>query len=699
MLFAGEPEESLWAAARQGDVKAIESLLAKGVDVNAKTHYGATALWFAAYKSRLDAVKFLIAHKADLNAADSVWGGTPLGLAVEEDNAAIVKVLLEAGATNADAALLAALNSGSSEVVRTLLEKGRIKTELLSAALVVTPPKRSEIVELLKKGGAKPAGSVDFGYQGQSLTPFTGVFESPNGLRYNIAVKDGLLVGRSDNGGVLLLQGTGTGEFQPLTRTTTIIFERKGGRITGFVLREGKTDLIFERTVTRQASSPKLPQPAEETGTVLHAKNWPSFRGDHGSGVADGQFPPTSWDVEKGRNIRWKTPIPGLAHSSPIVWGDRVFVTTAVSGADKTEFKPGLYGAGTSAADVTKHSWRLYCLDKQSGKILWDRTAHEGVPKIKRHIKSSHANPTPASDGKHVVAYFASEGLFCYDLDGKLHWKQDLGLIDVGAFNDPDLQWGVASSPILYKNLVIIQCDRHKDSFIAAFDLDNGKPAWRTPRDEIPSWATPTVCEDAARPELIVNGTKHICGYDPQTGRELWRLAGNSEITVPVPVVGSGLIFVTSGYRPIQPIYAIWPGATGDITLKEGADSNERIAWSKQRGGPYMPSAIVYQGYYYTCSNSGMLNCYEARTGKQVYRQRLGGTGGTSASPVAADGKLYFTSEDGDIRVVKAGPNFEMLAVNKMGDFCMATPAIADGMIFVRSQHYLSGIGRTAAAK
>jgi len=331
MLFAGEPEESLWAAARQGDVKAIESLLAKGVDVNAKTHYGATALWFAAYKSRLDVVKFLIAHKADLNAADTVWGGTPLGLAVEEDNAAIVKVLLEAGATDADAALLAALNSGSIEVVRTLLEKGKIQPDLLSAAVVVTPPKRSEIVELLKKAGAKPAALVDFGYRGQSLTPFTGVFESPNGSRYNITVKDGLLVGTSDNGGVLLLRGTDSGEFQPLTRTTKIIFERKGEQVIGFILREGKTNVIFERTAARQTASPKLPQPPEETGTVLHPKNWPSFRGDHGSGVADGQFPPISWNVEKGRNVRWKTPIPGLAHSSPIVWGDRVLVTTAVS--------------------------------------------------------------------------------------------------------------------------------------------------------------------------------------------------------------------------------------------------------------------------------------------------------------------------------------------------------------------------------
>ncbi len=206
-----------------------------------------------------------------------------------------------------------------------------------------------------------------------------------------------------------------------------------------------------------------------------NAQNWPSFRGAHASGVADGQNPPSSWNADSSLNMLWKTPIPGLAHSSPIVWGEKVFVTTAISNDPQSVFRHGLFGDVDSAEDASKHVWRVYCLDKRSGKILWEKTATEGVPKIKRHIKSSHASSTPATDGRHVVAFFGSEGLYCYDLDGKLLWKQDLGVLDAGWFYDPDYQWGTGSSPIIYENLVIVQCDVQKDSFIAAFDVNNGK--------------------------------------------------------------------------------------------------------------------------------------------------------------------------------------------------------------------------------
>jgi outer membrane protein assembly factor BamB len=265
-------------------------------------------------------------------------------------------------------------------------------------------------------------------------------------------------------------------------------------------------------------------------------------------------------------------------------------------------------------------------------------------------------------------------------------------MLDAGAFNDPDLQWGAASSPIVFNNLVIVQCDRHKDSYIAAFDVQSGKQVWRTGRDEQPSWGTPTIINGPKRSELVSNGTNFIRGYDPVNGKELWRLGGNSEITVPTPFAAGGLIFVASGYHPIQPIYAIWPGAEGDISPKTAA-AGEHLAWSTERGGPYMPTPIAYDSYLYTCSNSGIVACYEARTGKQVYRQRLGSSGGHSASPVAADGRIYFTSEEGAVYVVKAGPAFELLAVNQMADSCLATPAISDGMMFIRSQHYLFGIG------
>jgi outer membrane protein assembly factor BamB len=428
--------------------------------------------------------------------------------------------------------------------------------------------------------------------------------------------------------------------------------------------------------------------------TAVRAQNWPSFRGVNASGVADGQKPPVTWDAGKSLNIRWKTPIPGLAHSSPVVWGDKVFVTTAVSSDPSSEFRHGLYGDVDSAKDVSKHAWRIYCLDKHSGKVLWDKTTHEGMPKIKRHIKSSHANSTPATDGKHVVVFFGSEGLYCYDFNGKLLWRQDLGLLDAGWFYDPDYQWGTGSSPIIYKNLVIVQCDVQKNSFIAAYDINEGKRIWFSPREEIPSWGTPTIYEGKTRVELITNATKYVRGYDPMTGKELWRLSGNPEVTATTPITGHDLIFISNSYRPNQPLYAIRPGATGEITLKDGKESNEFVAWSKQRGGTYMPTPIIYGDYFYTCANQGVLACYVAQTGERVYQQRIGDKGGAySASPIAADGKLYLTSEDGEIHVVKAGPKYEHLATNPMGEVCMATPAVSEGMIFVRTQHHLFGIG------
>jgi outer membrane protein assembly factor BamB len=414
--------------------------------------------------------------------------------------------------------------------------------------------------------------------------------------------------------------------------------------------------------------------------------------------VADGQHPPAVWDTKKMHAGMWKTPIPGLGHSCPVIWGDRVFATTAVSSDPKSEFKPGLYGALTAAKDRSKHRFLTYCLHRHTGKVLWQHEALAAVPKVKRHLKASHANATPATDGKVLVVSFASEGLYGYSLDGKPLWKQDLGVLDAGAFNDPEAQWEAGSSPILYNGLVIVQCDRQKDSFIAAFDASTGKPVWRTPRDEPPSWGTPTIIESKAGMELVTNGTNAIRGYDPATGKELWQLRRNSQITVPTPIFGDGLIFVTNGYRPIQPIYAVWPGAKGDITLKDGEESSGQIAWSKMRGGPYMPTPIFYRGYLYCCSNAGIVSCHEARTGKQMYRERLGGTQGYTASPVAADGRLYFTGEDGKVQVVQAGPVYKLLTVSDLGETCLATPAICDGRIIYRTQKHIFGIGRAPTA-
>ncbi len=298
------------------------------------------------------------------------------------------------------------------------------------------------------------------------------------------------------------------------------------------------------------------------------AGDWPQFRGPSASGIGDGAKPPVHWDATKSTNVVWKTEIPGLAVSSPVVWGDRVFVTTAISTDAKQALRTGLFGDTDPVIDNSAHQWKVLALDRKTGKILWEQTAHQGTPKTKRHPKSSQASPTPATNGKVVVAYFGSEGLFAYSLDGKVLWRKDVGLQNAGWFFDPDSEWGAASSPIIYKNTVILQCDRQKDSFIAAYDLKDGKELWRTARAEIPAWGTPTIAQGKDRAEVVTNGTKAIRGYDADTGKELWTLGPNSEVTCTTPVSAHGLIFVTAGYPPVQPIYAIKIGSSGDLTTR-----------------------------------------------------------------------------------------------------------------------------------
>jgi outer membrane protein assembly factor BamB len=422
---------------------------------------------------------------------------------------------------------------------------------------------------------------------------------------------------------------------------------------------------------------------------------WPSFRGPSASGVADGEGIPDTWSVTEGRHIRWKTPIPGLAHSSPVVSADRVFLTTAISSRGSATFKPGLYGDGTASEDRSSHQWKVIALDRKSGKVLWDRVAFEGEPREKRHIKATYANQTPATDGRHVVAFFGSQGIYAYDVSGKLLWQRDLGRLNAGAYDIPSYEWGNASSPIIYKDRVIVQCDTHEASFLTALDLKTGKALWKTERTELPSWGTPTVYTAGTRPEIVTNASNFIRGYDPQTGKELWRLSGSSKITAPTPVFTKDLLIVASGRGPERPIFAIRPGGAGDLTLAEGQSSSASIAWSKRGRGSYMPTPLIYQDHLYVLANQGLLDAYELTTGREIYRERLPHHGsGFSSSPVASDGRLFLSSEDGDIFVVRGGPTFALVATNSMGEPIMATPAIAHRTIFVRTERHLVAIGQ-----
>jgi len=423
--------------------------------------------------------------------------------------------------------------------------------------------------------------------------------------------------------------------------------------------------------------------------SVAHAQNWPTFRGQNGTGVGDGNNLPTTWNAEKSTNILWKTPIPGLGHSSPIIWKDRIFVTTAISSAANSEFVHGLTDTGASANDNSKHSWRVYCLDKTTGRIIWEKSIYEGVPKVKRHVKASYANSTPATDGKHLVVSFGSEGLYCFDLDGKLLWKQDLGVLDGGWSSDAESHWGFGSSPIIYKNLAIVQCDTQNQSFIAAFNVADGKRVWQTPREEDSSWSTPAIYEYQNRAELITSGTKYYRGYDPLTGKELWRMADGVDVKIPTPITTDGLYFLGGGSpNGRHNFYAVRAGIKGEIKPTD----TQSIAWQSSQIRPHIVTPIVYDGYLYVCTDNGILSQYHATTGEPTFRARLGSGTSFSASPVAADGKVYFASEDGDVFVVKAGSTFELLARNTMGEVMIATPAIGGKMLIIRGQHHVFGI-------
>lgn len=414
---------------------------------------------------------------------------------------------------------------------------------------------------------------------------------------------------------------------------------------------------------------------------------WPSFRGIDATGVADTGNPPATWNIEDGQNVAWSTPIPGLGHSSPIVWGDRVFVTSAVMVDEPARpatpagnAKPAATGNPLEAPvtdNDTPHAWRLYCLDRRNGRVLWERTAHQGIPRIKRHPKTTHASATPATDGVHVVAMMGSQGLYAYDFDGRLLWKQDLGALDVGLVEDPTDQWGPASSPIIHDGHVIVQNDRQTDSFVAAFDVETGKELWRVGRDELPAWSTPVV-HPGAEPRLITNSPRFIRGHDPATGRELWRVAADAEVKVVTPVIAGDLIIVTGGW-PLggQPIFGI-QAATGEVV------------WKLERGSTYTTTPLVYQDILYIVGDNGVLAAYEVKSGERLYQRRIArDAGGFSASPVAAAGRLYFTSEDGVVYVARAGKTFELLARNDMPEMCLATPAITGDMLIVRTRGHV----------
>ena len=417
------------------------------------------------------------------------------------------------------------------------------------------------------------------------------------------------------------------------------------------------------------------------------AQNWSSFRGPFASGVADGQNLPADWDIKSGRHIRWKTAIAGQGHSSPVVWGDKLFVTS-VSRANPPAIVIG--DAGGHVNDKVVHTWRVSCLDTKTGTQLWSKDVHSGMPRASRHVKSSQANSTPATDGRMVVAILGSEGLVALDMTGDLKWRVDLGVLNPGLYRSPNSEWGYASSPIIFEDRVIVQVDRHSQSYLAAFDLATGKRVWNVPRVERPVWSTPTLYV-GSRLELVVVGGEYVRAYDPRTGQEIWRFKDAAEVKVPTPFVAGDLIILAGGYQG-RPIYALKPGGRGDISVPENATSGPFLAWRSQAGGPYTTTPLAYQGVVYAVRDEGILGTYDVKTGATLYRQRTNAT--HSASPIASDGKVYMAAEGGEVIVLKAGRTFEQLARNDMGETVMATPAIAGNTMFIRTAGHVYAVGQ-----
>jgi outer membrane protein assembly factor BamB len=420
-------------------------------------------------------------------------------------------------------------------------------------------------------------------------------------------------------------------------------------------------------------------------------QQWPSFRGPMGCGYLTKAKTPASWIIDNPMDIKWKTAIPGLGHSCPVIWDNLLFVTTATTNMNDESLKLGLYGDIDEADDNKVHEFKVYCLDKTNGKIIWESVAHKGIPKSRRHTKSTQANCTPATNGRFLVVNFGSEGLYCYDLKGKLIWKKDLGILNPGPYTDPGVEWGYASSPVIYNDIIVLQCDIPKNPFLVTLDIATGKEKWRISReDEVSTWCTPAIYTRAGKTQIIANGYRQICGYDFETGKKIWRLSNGGDAPAPTPVIANDLIYLNSAHGKYSPVFAVKPDAEGDITLTDENTKNKYIAWSVKRGGAYMQTPLIYEGLLYNLNVNGMLTVFDALTGEVKYKESF--KEAFSASAIAADGKIYFSSEAGNIYVVKAGPVYTLLAKNSVKDNCMATPAISGNTLYFRTQHSVIAI-------
>lgn len=418
--------------------------------------------------------------------------------------------------------------------------------------------------------------------------------------------------------------------------------------------------------------------------TANAQENWPQFRGADSRGIGTSENLPIEWSRYK--NVAWHATIPGIGWSSPIVWGENVIVTTSTSDGEEEAPKKGLYFGGERGPSKNKHHWLLLCLDRESGKERWRTELFDALPPSTKHVKNSYASETPVTDGKHVYVLFGEIGLFCVDYSGKIVWKQ---LFEPRKTRNG---WGTSSSPVLYESKIIVTRDSEEQSDLTAYDKDTGNVIWKVDRDEPTNYATPYVWKNTKRTELIVPGCKLVRSYDLD-GKLLWWFKGMSTLTIPTPFAADGMLYLAAGYvgdheRPNKPVYVVRPGGAGDLTLPEGDQKSEFIAWMQPNASSYNPSPLVYDGRLYVLWDFGFLNCRDAKTGAEIYdKQRLktDGTAGFTSSPWAYRGRVFCQSEDGDTYVINAGDQYRLEHVNSLDEMCMATPAIAGDQLFIRT--------------
>ncbi|TDI33961.1 MAG: DUF3471 domain-containing protein, partial [Acidobacteria bacterium] len=506
-VISGVQEEALWEAARGGDLATIKRLHEAGMDLNVRTSYGATALSYACDREQVEVVRYLVKSGAEVNVKDDFYDFTPLGWALFKKNVEIMKILMAAGAEGTGQVLTAGVEKNDAELVALALKSHEIDSDDVARALDKAREAGGgeEIIALLEKADVKPVEREEVSVTAELLETYVGAYKNADiGMTIDVRHEEGKMVAQATGQPAIGLRPLSETEFEAVdVPDIKMSFSGSAGVIGMLVLQQGGQTLNFKRVVEQAQADPEANRegsaaevPAAESVEIvrLQARNWPGFRGLQASGVADGQGVPAVWNVETGENVRWKTPIPGVGNSSPIIWEDRIFVTTAISTAGNDTLRTGNYGDVDSVEDDSEHIFRIYGLSLSTGEIVWERTVARRVPGAKRHMKSTQANSTPVTDGKRVVALFGTVGLLvAYDLDGKPLWKTDIGTLDAGWFYDRSYGWGHASSPVIYDDLVIVQADVYADSFIAAYRLSDGKQAWKTTREPIPSWGTPTV--------------------------------------------------------------------------------------------------------------------------------------------------------------------------------------------------------------